>query len=168
MVSVTAIERQAGKFEVYNVEVEELHTYFVSHLGFLVHNTCLPASVPGGSWKFDPSRDLDWRGRGENQYQNFQQALDEAFKRTGVPREEFEITKTAPDSFGKQIPVEYRVIEGANRGAEVNIDNPSIVPSTDGPADPHIGYQTPGKRSSGATRGHIILDYVPASRGRLQ
>ncbi|NJL77646.1 MAG: hypothetical protein HC836_35455 [Richelia sp. RM2_1_2] len=32
----------------------------------------------------------------------------------------------------------------------------------------HIGYQIPGKRLSGAIRGHILLDNVPASRGRLE
>ncbi|QYO62563.1 polymorphic toxin-type HINT domain-containing protein [Leptolyngbya sp. 7M] len=40
IVSVTAIERQVGLFAVYNFEVEALHTYFVSSLGILVHNTC--------------------------------------------------------------------------------------------------------------------------------
>ncbi|WP_376793862.1 polymorphic toxin type 47 domain-containing protein [Thermogemmatispora sp.] len=34
-----------------------------------------------------------------------------------------------------------------------------------GPADPHVGYQTPGKRSAGgALRGHIPLDEVPVNR----
>ncbi|MHB2247369.1 polymorphic toxin type 47 domain-containing protein [Pseudomonas fitomaticsae] len=43
-----------------------------------------------------------------------------------------------------------------------------LVPSTDGPANPHIGYQTPGKRGTGgAVRGHILLESVPVSRARI-
>ncbi len=33
----------------------------------------------------------------------------------------------------------------------------------EGPHQPHIGYQTPGKGSS-RTRGHIFVDDVPATR----
>ncbi|WP_435875096.1 polymorphic toxin type 47 domain-containing protein [Pseudomonas fluorescens] len=48
------------------------------------------------------------------------------------------------------------------------VDDPRLVPSTDGPADPHVGYQTPGKRGTGgAVRGHILLESVPVSRARI-
>ncbi|MGC4064595.1 MAG: polymorphic toxin type 47 domain-containing protein [Polyangiaceae bacterium] len=40
-------------------------------------------------WKPDPKKDLDWRGTGKDH----RDALDEAFRRTGVPREEFEVTR---------------------------------------------------------------------------
>ncbi|MGY4814538.1 polymorphic toxin type 47 domain-containing protein [Pseudomonas chlororaphis subsp. piscium] len=38
------------------------------------------------------------------------------------------------------------------------MDDPRLFPSTDGPAGPHVGYQTPSKRGGGgAVRGHIIF-----------
>jgi Pretoxin HINT domain/A nuclease family of the HNH/ENDO VII superfamily with conserved AHH len=40
VVLVEAIKPQTGRVKVYNFEVEDLHTYFVSELGILVHNTC--------------------------------------------------------------------------------------------------------------------------------
>lgn len=39
-VPINAIESRAGEFTIYNIEVEELHTYYVSSFGILVHNTC--------------------------------------------------------------------------------------------------------------------------------
>ena len=42
IVLVEAIRRREGSFKVYNIEVENLHTYFVSRLGILVHNECDP------------------------------------------------------------------------------------------------------------------------------
>ncbi|MEC5033237.1 MAG: hypothetical protein SAL07_25365, partial [Oscillatoria sp. PMC 1051.18] len=39
-VDIDRIEVREGEFEVYNFEVEEFHTYFVSDLGLLVHNSC--------------------------------------------------------------------------------------------------------------------------------
>jgi len=48
------------------------------------------------------------------------------------------------------------------------MDDPRLVPSGDGPADPHVGYQTPGKRGTGgAVRGHILLESLPVSRARI-
>lgn len=41
-VDVDRIERRSGDFKVYNFEVEGFPTYFVSELGILVHNTCIP------------------------------------------------------------------------------------------------------------------------------
>ena len=40
IVRVESINRREGTFKVYNLEVEHLHTYFVSKLGVLVHNDC--------------------------------------------------------------------------------------------------------------------------------
>jgi Pretoxin HINT domain len=37
---IDGIDRHSGLTNVYNFEVEGFHTYFVSDLGFLVHNTC--------------------------------------------------------------------------------------------------------------------------------
>jgi Pretoxin HINT domain/A nuclease family of the HNH/ENDO VII superfamily with conserved AHH/Pre-toxin TG len=37
---VEKIEHRAAQVKVYNFEVEDFHTYFVSQLGILVHNTC--------------------------------------------------------------------------------------------------------------------------------
>ncbi len=105
---------------------------------------------PNAPWKFNPDRDLDWRGKGKSH----NDAIDEAFRRTGVPREDFEVTKWGKDAHGKSHPVEWR----AKGGAEVNVDWPH---AKNGPALPHVGYQTPGK---GNAAGHIILDSVPYNR----
>jgi hypothetical protein len=40
VVYVDSVERREGAFKVYNFEVEESHTYYVSSLGVLVHNQC--------------------------------------------------------------------------------------------------------------------------------
>jgi Pretoxin HINT domain len=40
VVDVDRIERRQDKQKVYNFEVEDFHTYFVSDLGLLVHNNC--------------------------------------------------------------------------------------------------------------------------------
>lgn len=75
-----------------------------------------------------------------------------------MPREQFEVTQWGKTSLGKSVPVEWR----SPSGAEVNMD---IGHVNEGPAVPHVGYQTPSKRSTGgATRGHILLDDVPANR----
>ena len=103
-------------------------------------------------WQPGP-HDLDWRGSGKN----VNDAVNEAFKRTGVPREQFKVTKWGKNAHGKSLPVEWR----AKDGAVVNLD---LGHKMDGPGVPHVGYQTPGKRSAGAVRGHILLDDVPANR----
>jgi RHS repeat-associated protein len=45
-VAVESIGRREGRFRVYNFEVENSHTYFVSRLGLLVHNKCTGGSGP--------------------------------------------------------------------------------------------------------------------------
>lgn len=49
-VSIGSIERREGCFTVYNVEVQGLHTYFVSELKILVHNKSArsPVGTDGG------------------------------------------------------------------------------------------------------------------------
>ncbi|WP_414530342.1 hypothetical protein, partial [Nodularia chucula] len=46
VVDVDGVEKREGKFEVYNFNVEGFHTYFVSDLGILVHNTCGDFDIP--------------------------------------------------------------------------------------------------------------------------
>ena len=96
--------------------------------------------------------DEDWRGTGRT----LQEALDRAFARTMTVREEFTPAKWS-EGEGDEQPVEWR----APNGAEVNIDLPH---RRYGPDAPHVGWQTGGKRRSGGTRGHIILDEVPYGR----
>jgi hypothetical protein len=38
--SIDSLSRREGAFKVYNIEVEDLHTYYVSNLDILVHNEC--------------------------------------------------------------------------------------------------------------------------------
>jgi hypothetical protein len=40
VVNVDSVERREGAFTVYNFEVADSHTYYVSPLGILVHNQC--------------------------------------------------------------------------------------------------------------------------------
>jgi hypothetical protein len=49
--------------------------------------------------------------------------VDEAFKRTGAPKQDFEVTKWAVDKNGKSFPVEWR----AKGGAEVNISDTNLT-----------------------------------------
>jgi RHS repeat-associated protein len=116
--------------------------------------------LTGNNWEFNPVKDLDMRGGTTHIV-----ALEEAFKRTGVPRELFTLSKWGKDVNGKSIPVEYQ----GPGGAYVNMDIPEFnnVKSTgklgEGPHQPHIGYQTMG-RGANRIRGHIFIDNVPASR----
>nr|WP_281272368.1 polymorphic toxin type 47 domain-containing protein [Paenibacillus sambharensis] len=105
-------------------------------------------------------QDLDWRGTGKT----WRDAVDLAFKKTGVNKEEFSASKWAKDENGKSFPVEWR----SKNGAEVSIDYPHYGVDRNGnwasgPDAPHVGWQTPGKNN---TVGHIILDEVPFGRPR--
>jgi hypothetical protein len=109
----------------------------------------------GGGWTFNPKVDVNVRTHDE--------AVSEAFRRTGVPSNEFVPTQVAKTANGKTITVEWTVKSGPNRGAQVNIDDPRIVPTREGPQAPHVGYRTPG----GAVRGHVFpQEGVLASRSR--
>jgi Pretoxin HINT domain/Domain of unknown function (DUF4258) len=46
-VSVDRVDRRDENVKVYNFEVEGFHTYFVSDLGILVHNSCDPSTPVG-------------------------------------------------------------------------------------------------------------------------
>ncbi|WP_092263694.1 polymorphic toxin type 47 domain-containing protein [Deinococcus reticulitermitis] len=156
--------RARGGGEMFNLTVDEAHTFYVGNGGWLVHNQSRPTTPgansrsPGNGWTFNSNVDLDLRGTGLSQ----RNALDEAFRRIGVPRDQFEVTRWGKTAEGKSFPVEWRVTKGPNTGAEVNIDWPH---SKNGPEVPHVGYQTAGKRGSGgAVRGHILLDLVTCNR----
>ncbi|KAA0951251.1 type IV secretion protein Rhs, partial [Pseudomonas sp. ANT_H14] len=132
---------------------------------------CAPTDCPqaaGGTWKFNSDVDLDWRTVKGSSYQQMRKALDEAFHRTGISKDDYTVTKWGKDQYGKSWPAEWRVLRGPNKGAEVNIDDPALIPTTKGPASPHAGYQTVGKRGyGGAKRGHILLELLPVSRSKI-
>ena len=117
--------------------------------------------LSGNNWSFNSTKDADWRGIGKTHLEG----LNEAFKRTGVSKSDFQITKWGKTKDGKSIPVEWE----APNGAKVNMDIPklnNIKPNGslgEGPHQPHIGYQTPGKGKN-RIRGHIFVDNVPATR----
>jgi RHS repeat-associated protein len=112
-------------------------------------------------WSFNPKVDLDWTREGKS----FDDALQEAFRRTGVSRDRFKATKWGKTILGKSMVTEWSV----PGGAMVSVDDPSIVPTREGPQLPHVGYQTPGRRRRGGrVRGHILLPGVPVTRGSLQ
>ena len=90
---------------------------------------------------------------------DYRSALEEAFKKTGVPKSDFHVTKWGIDKNGKSFPVEYR----SKSGAEVNIDI-GHSKGTPAPAAAHVGWQSPGKKSEGAIRGHIFVPDVPVNR----
>lgn len=101
--------------------------------------------------------DEDWRGTGKT----INEAVPHAFNNTGVPFSEFVVTQESLGPDGQLHPVEWRVPNGPNRNAEVNIDE---AHDTFGPDVPHVGWKQPGKRKSGAKSGHILLDSVPYGR----
>ncbi len=80
--------------------------------------------------------------------------LPKAFRRTGLSKDEFQITEWTKTKHGKSVPVEWR----GRRSAEVSMD---IGHEINGPDVPHVGWQGPGK---GAPSGHIFVDEVPANR----
>ncbi|MBR9879219.1 MAG: hypothetical protein GYB17_06855 [Gammaproteobacteria bacterium] len=134
-------------------------TGWVDPLGLSGCRSQCRAALEGKNWEFNPEKDLDLRGTGKSHHDG----LTEAFRRTGVPREQFEVTKWGTDVNGKSVPVEWQAPNGAN----VNMDIPewNNVGGNgglgNGPHAPHIGYQVPGKPRS---RGHIFVDNIPATR----
>ncbi|MEG8234963.1 polymorphic toxin type 47 domain-containing protein [Pseudomonas orientalis] len=48
--------------------------------------------------------------------------VDEAFRRAGIPKDEYSVSKWGKDQYGKSFPTEWRVQKGTNRGAEVKSD----------------------------------------------
>lgn len=106
--------------------------------------------------RYKPGRyDVDLRGTGAS----IHQALERAFKETGYPRHEFEITQEALTRYGKTVPVEWK----HPSGAEVNVDYAHDRPNR--PDVPHVGYMVgAGHPERAGVRGHILLDDVPYSR----
>lgn len=98
--------------------------------------------------------DLDWRGTGKT----LDDALKEAFLRTGIPMEEFEVTSWELDRYGKTRPVVWTVL---GRG-EVNVDAPHI---RRGPDVFHVGYKVFDKMNGSKKKvGHIFMDCLPYFR----
>ncbi|WP_420916887.1 polymorphic toxin type 47 domain-containing protein [Paenibacillus thiaminolyticus] len=121
------------------------------------------------NYKPKPGFDLDWRGSGKK----INDALNEAFRRTGFNKDEFEVTKWAKNEYGKSVPVEWKGKKGTSaQHAEVNIDyahdgafDKNGVWNS-GPDVPHVGYQT-GKGKD-KKLGHIFLDDVPYGRSKVK
>jgi hypothetical protein len=53
---VASVRRREGSFKVYNLEVSDAHTYYVSPLGILVHNECAPDMFEGRSGALNDAR----------------------------------------------------------------------------------------------------------------
>lgn len=127
----------------------------------LKKNDLLESNLSGNNWLFNLEKDVDWRGTGKTHLDG----LNEAFLRTGISKDSFQITKWGKTADGKSIPVEWE----APNGAQVNMDIPEFnnVKASgylgEGPHQPHIGYQTPGKGKN-RIRGHIFVDNLPATR----
>ena len=51
IIDIDWIGKREGDFEVYNFEVEDFHTYFVSDLEVLVHNECVFRTMSEGEYK---------------------------------------------------------------------------------------------------------------------
>ncbi|ENR2984638.1 hemagglutinin repeat-containing protein [Acinetobacter baumannii] len=113
--------------------------------------------ITQNGYSFKKGIDLDLRGKNYST----KDALNIAFEKTGVPKNEFTVTKWAVDQNGKSFPAEYRVLSGSNRGAEVSVDLGHTSKGT--PGAPHVGWQTPGKKN---TVGHIFLDNVNVNRSK--
>jgi hypothetical protein len=148
------------------IQVVQGSTSVVAGVGTLVHAVSMEdqpssgsssggkqASGPQRDWKSGPN-DIDYRGSGKTA----RDAVDEAFRRTGEPRESFRVTQWGKDANGKSFPTEWR----SPSGAEVSVDMAHLK---NGPNVPHVGWQTAGKRSAGGkVVGHILLDDVPVNR----
>ncbi|CRM73282.1 Cell wall-associated polypeptide CWBP200 [Pseudomonas sp. 35 E 8] len=143
-------------------------TGWVDPLGLACTPTNCPQQSAKKEWELNAGVDLDWRNQNGNGHEQMHKGLDEAFRRTGIPKDDYSVTKWGKDKYGKSFPTEWRVEKGPKKGAEVNIDDPTLVPSKQGPQSPHIGYQTHGKRiDGGAVRGHILLKVLPVSRSKI-
>ena len=54
--------------------------------------------LTGNNWSFSPEKDVDFRGTDKT----YRDAIDEAFKRTGIPKESFEVTQWGNDQLWKK------------------------------------------------------------------
>ncbi len=118
IVDVDKVEKREGLFEVYNFRVEGIPTYFVSELGILVHNTCIPPYrsyrelgsntmfewSPVGEVSFAPSVTV---GRGETG-----ELILDAINNRGFPDRQgtgSEMIKQAAEGIGLSRPSKIRV-----------------------------------------------------------
>jgi hypothetical protein len=107
------------------------------------------------TYRSDPAVDADWRGTGRT----LREAIDEAFRRTGISRDRFVATAFARSSSGRSAPVEWRARGGA--GVSIELPREATSSSSDTPDAAHVAWQTAGKKS---VTGHILLDGVPYGR----
>ena len=155
------VEELETPVTVYNFEVKDWHTYYVSELEVLVHNKCEVAGTTksaGGKasdgYQFKDGIDVDMRGKG-----SVDDALEEAFKRVQEPKENFYVTKWAEikNEYGKSVPVEWT---STKTQAQISID-PAHINTSNAPQIPHVGYRTGGKKKQGGKIvGHIFVDEV--------
>jgi RHS repeat-associated protein len=61
VVHVDTIERREGKFKIYNFEVANAHTYYVSDIGILVHNQCGGKTWPKTAKEMDDLLGMEGR-----------------------------------------------------------------------------------------------------------
>ena len=155
---------------VYNFEVAEFHTYYVTDTGVLVHNSSkdkcsINTNQPKSSNEKDKLNyeikplDTDYRGTGIT----YRQALEEAFAKTGHAKEEFHVTKWARDLNGKSIPVEYETLNHTQVSMDIahySFDKNGVWNT--GPDAPHIGWVIMDKKPK--VVGHILIDHVPTGR----
>ena len=84
-------------------------------------------------------------------------------KKTGQPREQFQVSKWAKNINGKSVPVEYIGPDASY--VDIDFAHSKALDKNGnwatGPDSPHIGWST-GK--SNKTTGHILLDSVPTGR----
>ncbi len=64
------LEKLAEPITVYNLEVEDFHTYFVGEYGVLVHNSYKPSKNIGNYTKYDPKEIEKKFGMKPSQYHN--------------------------------------------------------------------------------------------------
>lgn len=75
--------------------------YYVTEEGiFVLNGYGKGEGLEGNNWAFDETKDIAMRGGAD-----YRDALDELFIRTGIPEEDFEVTKWGIDVNGEAISV---------------------------------------------------------------
>ena len=125
----------SGRQTVYNIEVEDTHTYFVGEFGAWVHNMCA----------MDKVNDLS---KASKKGKKFDEARREAFEKAGMTDpDKVKITKY-DETTGTA--VEFKGEGGAKVGYDAPHDTPGAHHDTQ-----HISWQSSGKRGKGGERGNI-------------
>ena len=132
---IDKIESHTSPTNVYNFEVEGFHTYFVSDLGFLVHNSCREDVI---------KETVDGKG---NITSNHTISVDDALD-TG--------TKFLGDNYKEIGKPGSGVFRSADGTKQFRIDNNSIQ-GNHAPDVPHVHFETYG---SGSTKP-ITNNHVP-------